>query len=59
MQSAATLIVDPQMKVTINGLKVFVVIGSVLYIAYGIILLLEGEFLAGHEFDCHSKEFII
>ena len=59
MQSAATLILDPKIKVTINALRVFVAIGSITYMVYGVILIVLGEKVDGHEFDCHNKEFII
>ena len=59
MQSAATLIANPKIKVTINALKVYVVVCSVSYLAYGVILLIESEFMNGHVFDCHNVEFII
>ena len=33
--------------------------GSITYLVYGVILLILGEKVDGHEFDCHNKEFII
>ena len=57
MESAATLITDPKIQMTISALKIFNIVCSVCYLAYGLVLIVQGEI--GRDFDCHSVEFII
>ena len=59
MGSAATLITMSEVKFTMQALKIFVVMGISIYVTYGVALLIEGELISGHNFDCHSMEFIV
>ena len=57
MESAATLIANPKIQMTINALKIHNIVCSVCYLAYCLVLIVQGEI--GKDFDCHSVEFII
>ena len=59
MQSAASLVLDEKIQLTIKALKIAIYVGLVVYIAYGVLVVLAQELTNEDILDCHSQEFII
>ena len=54
MQSAASLVLDEKIQMTIKALKIAIYVGLVVYIAYGVLVVLAQVLSQKDILDCHS-----
>ena len=59
MQSAATLVVDLEIKRSIRWLKAFIYVGSCTYIAFWLFLVIMAEAFRKKILDCHNPWFMV